>query len=51
MYAEVYKLFTDTSGLGLMEQASKLMHPKQAIREDEVAEAIEAWLKRVNRLE
>ena len=27
------------------------MHPRQARREDEVAEAIEAWLERVNRLE
>ncbi|MDA8609375.1 zinc finger domain-containing protein, partial [bacterium] len=51
MYAEVYKWFTETSGLGLMEEASRLMHPKQASREEEVAEAIEAWLERVNRLE
>lgn len=43
--------FTQTSGLGLMEQASKLMHPKPASREDEVADAIEAWLERVNRLD
>ena len=27
------------------------MHPKQASREEDVAEAIEAWLERVNRLE
>ena len=51
MYAEVCKWFTETSGLGLMEQSSKLMHPKQASGEDEVAEANEAWLERVNRLE
>lgn len=51
MYAEVYNWFTDISGLGLMEHASKLMHPKQASREYEVAEAIEAWLERVRRLD
>ena len=51
MYAEVYKWFTETSGLGLMEEAARLMHPKQASREEDVAEAIEAWLERVNRLE
>ena len=51
MYAEVYKWFTETSGLGLMEEASRLMHPKQASREEDVAAAIEAWLERVNRLE
>ena len=51
MYAEVYKWFTETSGLWFMEEASRLMHPKQASREEDVAEAIEAWLERVNRLE
>ena len=51
MYAEVYKWFTETSGLGLMEEAARLMHLKQASREEDVAEAIEAWLERVNRLE
>ena len=34
-----------------MEETSRLMHPKQASREEDVAEAIEAWLERVNRLE
>ena len=33
--------FTQTSGLGLMEQAAKLMNPKQASKETDVAEAIE----------
>ena len=51
MYAEVYKWFAETSGLGLMEEASRLMHPNQASREEDVADAIDAWLERVNRLE
>ena len=46
MYAEVHKWFTETSGLGLMEQAAKLMHPKQAGRGEDVVEAIDAWLKK-----
>ena len=50
MYAEVYRWFTDTSGLGLMEQAAKLMNPKQARKETDVAEAIEQWEEKVNRL-
>ena len=50
MYAEVYRWITETSGLGLMEQAAALMHPKQARKEDDIAESIEAWLKKVNRL-
>ena len=50
MYAEVYKWFTETSGLGLSEQAAKLMHPKQAAKEEDIAEAIELWEEKVNRL-
>ena len=40
MYAEVYRWFTETSGLGFMEQAAKLMDPKQAAKEEGVVEAI-----------
>ena len=50
MYAEVYRWFTETSGLGLMEQVAALMHPKQASKEEDIAEAVEAWLEKVNRL-
>ena len=50
MYAEVYKWFTETSGLGLMEQAGLLMNPKPAAKEEEIAEAIEMWEEKVNRL-
>ena len=50
MYAEVYRWFTETLGLGLMEQAAKLMNPKQASKETDAAEAIEQWEEKVNRL-
>ncbi len=50
MYAEVYKWFTETSRLGLMEQAAKPLHPKQAAKEYHIAEGIELWEEHVNRL-
>ena len=50
MYADVYKWFTETSGLGLSEQAGILMNPKQAAKEEDIAEAIELWEEKVNRL-
>ena len=50
MYAEVYKWFTETSGLGLTEQAALLMNPKAASREEDIAEVIETWEEKVNRL-
>ena len=50
MYAEVYKWFTETSGLGLMEQAAKAMSPNQAAKEENTSEAIELWEEKMNRL-
>ena len=50
MYAEAYRWFTETSGLGLMGPAAKLMDPKPAAKEADVAEAIEQWEEKVNRL-
>ena len=50
MYAEVYKWFTETSGQGLMEQTALMMNPKPAAKEEEIAEAIEMWEEKVNRL-
>ena len=43
MYAEVYKWFTETSGLGLAEQMGLLMNPKPANKEEDIAEVIETW--------
>ena len=50
MYAEVYKWFTETSGQGLMEQTALMMSPKPAAKEDDIAEAIEMWEEKRNRL-
>ena len=50
MYAEVYKWVTETSGQGLMEQTALMMNPKQAVKEEYIAEAIEMWEENVNRL-
>ena len=41
MYAEVYTWFTETSGLGVAEQARKLMHPDAIKKEEELADRIE----------
>ena len=50
MYAEVYRWFTGTSGQGLAAEAAKLMNPKQASKEADVADAIEDREQRVRRL-
>ena len=50
MYALAYKWFTETSGLGLAEQANKLMDPKAARSESEIAERVEEWEEKVSRL-
>ena len=50
-YAVMYRLFTDVSGMGLAEQARKLMHPDPPRREEELAEAIDQWLDKLKRLE
>ena len=46
----MYKWFTETPGVGLAEQAAKLMRPAQAAKEENIAEAIELWEEKVNRL-
>lgn len=50
-YCIMYKWFTDVSGLGLAEQARKLMHPDPPRREDELAEYVEQWQDKMKRLE
>ena len=49
--AEVYRWFTETSGQGLVSQAGELLNPAPAANEFKIAEAIEAWEAKVNRLE
>ena len=50
MYAEVYKWFTETSGRGLTEQAARLMDPNPAAKEENIADVIELWEEKSNRL-
>ena len=50
-YMILYKWFTDISGMGLAEQARKLMHPDPPKDESGLAEAIETWTDKVKRLE
>ena len=50
MYAEVYRWFTENSGLGVMGQAANLMDSKPASKEADVAEAIGQWVENMNRL-
>ena len=50
MYVEVYTWLTETSGQGLMEQTALMTNPKQPVKEDDIAEAIEMWEEKVNRL-
>jgi len=44
----VYEWFTETSSLRFMDQATKLMHPKQAAKEEDIAEVIELWEEKGN---
>ena len=50
-YGIMYKWFTDVSGLGLLEQARRLMRPEPVKREEELADGIDQWLDKVKRLE
>jgi hypothetical protein len=50
-YLILYRWFTDISGLGLSEQARRLMHPDPAKKEEDLADAIGQWSERVKRLE
>jgi hypothetical protein len=47
----LYRWFTEISGLGLTEQARKLMHPEAPKREEALAEAVDNWVERVRRFE
>mgnify|MGYP000441440866 CR=1 FL=1 len=50
MYADIYKWFTETSGLGPAEQAFKLINPTQVQKEEDLQESLEAWEDKCNRL-
>ena len=50
MCAEVYRWITETSDLGLAEQAARLIDLKQASSEAGLADAIESWQEKSDRL-
>ena len=50
VYTDIYKWFTETSGLGLMEQARKLMHPPAVKNESETTARVEEWVEKCDRL-
>ena len=47
----LYRWFTEISGLGLTSQAMKLMHPDPPKKEEDIAECLDNWVERVRRLE
>ena len=51
VYMNLYRWFTEISGLGLTSQAMKLMHPDPPKREEDIAECLDNWVERVRRLE
>ena len=50
-YGVVYRWFTDVSGLGLSEQARRLMHPDPPKKEEELSEHVDAWQDKMRRSE
>ena len=50
-YGRIYQWFTEISGLGLAEQARRLMHPDPPKKEEDLAEYVDLWCERVRRLE
>ena len=50
IYVDIYKFFTETSGLGLTAQARKLMQPEPAKNEQELTNRLEDWTQKCDRL-
>ena len=46
----MYRYFTETSGLGLSAQASKLMNPNPVKKEEDIADHVEDWVQKCGRL-
>ena len=49
IYVDIYKFFTETSGLGLTAQARKLMQPEPAKNEQELNTRLEDWTQKCDR--
>ena len=50
VYTDAYEWFTETSGLGLMEQARKLMHPSAVKSESEITMRVEERVEKCDPL-
>ncbi len=50
-YGVMYRWFADVAGLGLAEQARRLMHPDPPKKEEDLAEHVEMWQDKMRRLE
>ncbi len=50
-YGVLYRWFTDVSGLGLCEQARRLIHADSPKKEEELSEYVEMWQDKLRRLE
>ena len=50
VYVDIYKHFTETSGLGLAAQALKLIHPDNVNSDDDLAVRLEDRVQKCNRL-
>ena len=50
VYTDIYKWSTETSGLGLMEQVRKLMHPEAVKKESDTLARVEEWVEKCDRL-
>jgi len=50
-YGQLYRWFTEISGLGLAEQARRLIQPESPKKEEDIAEYVDLWEERINRLE
>ena len=50
IYVDIYKFFTETSGLGLTAQARTLLQPEPAKNEQELTTRLEDWTQKCDRL-
>ena len=50
IYTDIYKWFTENSGLGLMEQVRKLMHPEKVKHEAGTTTRVEEWVEKCDQM-
>ena len=50
VYVDIYKHFTETSGLGLAAQALKRIQPDKIKSKEELTVKLEDWVQKCNRL-